>query len=99
MFDAGVAITFGPVDELNEADGLHEYVFAPPAVRAMLCPLQMVSSGDTNTFGDGFTLTVSCAVDEQPFELPVTVYVVVEEGLAMTLEPMDALSVEAGLHI
>lgn len=65
----------------------------------MLCPLQMVSSGDTNTLGDGFTVTVNCAVDEHPFEIPVTVYVVVVEGLATTLEPVDELSVEAGLHV
>ncbi len=95
----GFAITFGPVDVLSDAAGLHEYVLAPPAVRDMLCPLQMAALGETNTDGEGFTVTVNCVEDEHPFALPVTVYVVVAEGLAITLEPVDELNDEDGLHV
>lgn len=34
-----------------------------------------------------------------PEEVPVTVYVVVAEGSAFTIEPVDALNVAAGLHV
>ena len=73
MVVAGFAITFGPVDVFSDAAGLHEYELAPPAARATLCPLQMVSPGDMDITGEGFTVRINCAVDEQPFEFPVTV--------------------------
>jgi len=66
-------MTLGPVDVFNVAAGLHAYVFAPPAARAMFCPLQMVSPGVIEITGDGIMVRVDCAVAEQPFELPVTV--------------------------
>ena len=44
-------------------------------------------------------VTVTCAVDVQPKASPVTVYVVVADGVAVTLEPVDALSVADGLHV
>ena len=50
------------------------------------------------TTGTGFTVTVICAVDVHPFASPVTVYVVVEDGLAVTLAPVVALSDVDGLH-
>lgn len=59
----------------------------------------MVSSGETETAGKGFTTTVVCDEAVQPFaEVPVTMYVVVEVGFAMTLEPVDELSVADGLQ-
>lgn len=99
MVVLGLAITFGPVDVFNDADGLQVYALAPPAVKAILCPPQMVSSGVTKNVGDGFTVSVNWVVDEHPFALPVTVYVVVDVGLAVTLEPVVALSDAAGLHV
>jgi len=46
------------------------------------------------------TVTVTCAVAVQPLaSVPVTVYVVVEEGLAETLAPVVVLSPVAGDHV
>jgi hypothetical protein len=54
----GVAVALEPVEELSDADGLHEYVFAPEAESIALCPTQTVSLGETETAGNGFTITV-----------------------------------------
>lgn len=60
--------------------------------------MHIVAFGTVST-GNGFTAMVVCADAVQPLELlPVTVYVVVEEGNAVTLEPVDELSVDDGLH-
>ena len=40
------------------------------------------------TVGVGFTVTVTCAVDEQPEVVPVTVYVVVAAGETEMGEPL-----------
>jgi hypothetical protein len=45
------------------------------------------------------TVTVTCAVAVQPLAVPVTVYVIVEEGLAETLAPVVALRPVAGDHV
>ena len=45
-----------------------------------------------------FTVTVTCAVAVHPFVVPVTVYVVVEAGFAVTLEPVELLKEEDGDH-
>ena len=51
------------------------------------------------TTGKGFTVTVTVAVFTQPLLLvPVTVYVVVAAGLAVTDVPVDADRPVAGLH-
>ena len=73
VVDVGVAVTLEPMDELSDADGLHEYMFAPEAVRVEDCPVQMVDAGETLTTGSGLTVTVVCAVAVQPFRFPVTV--------------------------
>ena len=45
------------------------------------------------------TVTVPCPVEVQPLlSVPVTVYVIVEVGFAVTEEPVVALSAVAGLH-
>jgi hypothetical protein len=58
----------------------------------------MVSSGETVIEGEGLTVIVNCTVEEQPKENPVTVYVVLDVGLAVTLEPVDELNDDDGLH-
>lgn len=67
-------------------------------MRTTLSPLHIELLGETVTTGSGFTITVDCAVAVQPRRFPVTVYVVVEEGFAVTLEPVDELNVVDGLH-
>jgi hypothetical protein len=52
----------------------------------------------TVTTGRGLTVTVTCPVAVHPFDVPVTVYVVVEVGFAVTGEPVDALSPVDGVH-
>ena len=54
--------------------------------------------GDTVTTGTGFTVTVTCAVAVHPDASPVTVYVMVEAGLAVTEEPVFALNPVEGDH-
>ena len=47
--------------------------------------------------GNGFTFTVTCVDTVQPLlSVPVTVYVEVEVGFAVTVEPVVALSPVAG---
>ena len=49
---------------------------APLAVKLAVCPLQTLGEF-TLTVGFGLTVTVKAAVPVQPFNVPVTVYVVV----------------------
>jgi len=49
--------------------------------------------------GAGFTLTITVAVLLQPAVVPVTVYVTVPEGLAVTLVPVVADKPVAGAHV
>jgi hypothetical protein len=73
-------------------------VFAPFEVNVTDCPAQIAGGVFTVTTGNGFIVTVTCVVAVQPFASPVTVYVVVEVGLAVTEEPVVALNPVAGLH-
>jgi hypothetical protein len=52
----------------------------------------------TVTTGKGFMVTVDVALDVQVPTVPVTVYVVVIVGLAVTLAPVVALSPVDGVH-
>ncbi len=61
----------------------------------MELPIQIVPEF-TVTFGRGFTFTVTCAVFEQPPLVPVTMYVVVELGFAVTVAPVVPLNPVAG---
>jgi hypothetical protein len=74
-------------------------VFAPLAVSIEFCPVHKVTFGETVTTGTGFTVTVTCAVAVQPSASPVTVYVVVEAGVAVTVEPVVELNPVEGLHV
>ena len=99
MVAAGLAVTFEPVVELNAVAGLHVYVFAPLAESGVDCPMQMVGDGVTESTGSGLTVTVTWAVEVHPFTSPVTVYEVVDDGLALTLEPVVVFNAVEGLHV
>src|SRR5258706_15264028 len=59
----------------------------------------MVMLGESATTGMGFTVTVVCAEAEHPFaSVPITVYEIVEDGLAVTDEPAVELNAVAGLQ-
>ena len=89
-------MTLAPVVALNPVAGDHVYVEAPVAVSVVLEPLQMVAAG-TLMVGNGLTVTVTVVVPTQPAaEVPVTVYVVVVVGFAVTLAPVVALNPVAG---
>lgn len=95
-----MAVTVEPVVALNAVAGVQEYVEAPFAVSiAFCCPTQIAGGGVTVTRGKGFTVTVTCAVPEHPLlSVPVTVYVVVATGLAVTDAPVELLKVFDGLQ-
>ena len=97
VVEAGEAVTDEPVVELNPVAGLQVYELAPVAVSVVDCPAQM-DAGGTEMTGGGFTVTVTCAVAVHPFLVPVTVYVVVLVGVAVTLAPVVALNPVAGDH-
>lgn len=60
----------------------------------------MVWSAPALTVGMGLTVTVTTSVFTQPFAfVPVTVYVVVLAGDALTLAPEVALRPVAGDHV
>ena len=62
------------------------------------CPAQIVA-GETLITGGGFTVTVTCAVAVHPLLVPVTVYVVVVAGVAVTDEPVVLLKPVGGDHV
>ena len=95
----GVDVTEEPIVLLKSVAGLHKYVLAPFAVRVTDCPAQIAGGVLTVTTGIRLTVTVTCAVAVQPSASPVTVYVVVEVGLAVTEEPVVALNPVAGLQL
>ena len=78
---------------------LQVYVLAPLALRDTDCPMHTAAGVLTLTTGDGLIVTVDCAVAVQPFTSPVTVYVVVEEGLAVTDEPVVEFNAVDGLQL
>ena len=66
---------------------------------AVCCPTQIAGGGVTEITGREFTFTVTCVDAVQPLlSVPVTVYVEVEVGFAVTVEPVVALSPVAGDH-
>ena len=73
-------------------------MLAPDAVNVTDCPVHTAAGVFTVTTGSGLMVTVTCAVAEHPPDVPVTVYVVVDEGFAVTEEPVVELSPVAGLH-
>ena len=104
--DAGLAVTVAPVVALKPVAGLHVYVPPAPApdpVRLTELPLQNVvgPEGFIVIVGGGVTVTTMLAVagKQAPTAVPVTVYVVVDGGLATTEAPVVALNPVAGDHV
>ena len=58
----------------------------------------MVCAGVTDITGSTLTVMGIWAEDVHPFKSPVTVYVIEEEGLAITFEPVVELNAVEGLH-
>lgn len=97
----GVAVTGDPVEELKLVFGVHVYVVAPPPVRVVGLPEQMVAGPLIVKVGVAFTVTttVTGVEGEQPAAVPFNVYVVVTKGVAVTTAPVDALSVALGVQV
>jgi hypothetical protein len=70
---------------------------APDAVKVPDAPAQTVEEL-TVTVSAAFIVTVEVAVPVHPLVVPVTVYVVVAGGLAVTVAPVVALSPVDGVH-
>jgi len=84
------------------AEGVQVYVAAPLALIeiAALPAHKLAEAGVTEIVGLGFTVTVTERLDEQPLtSVPVTVYVVVTEGEAVTLAPVEELNAITGNHV
>ena len=92
-------MTDEPVVLLNPVEGLHVYEFAPDAVSAADCPIHIGAGVGTVITGAGLTVTVTCAVAVHPTLVPVTVYVVVLVGVAVTEVPAVLLSPVGGDHV
>lgn len=70
----GDAVTVAPVVALSPVEGDHEYVVAPLAVSVVEPPEQIAAdAGETLTFGEGVTVTVTDEVLLHPEAVPVTV--------------------------
>ena len=75
-------------------------MFAPFAVSVTEPPLHTAAGVLTVTTGSGLMVTVTCAVAVHPLaSVPVTVYEVVEDGFAVTEEPVDALRFVDGVQV
>ena len=95
-----MAVTSEPVVALRPVAGDQLYVNAPDACIVVDEPVQTLAlPGTAVTVGIPFTAIARVAVAEQPAALvPVTVYVVVTDGVTVTGEPVVADSPVAGLH-
>src|SRR2546430_2603275 len=83
--------------DVNAEGPAHEYVIAPFAVKVDVCPEQiLVGLATIVIVGFGDILIVTVVVPEHAPLVPVSVYVVVTEGLALTLAPVVALNPVAG---
>ena len=72
-------------------------MFAPDATSVSETPLQIVVAlGITVTTGAELTFTVAVVVSEHAPVVPITVYIVVPEGLAMTVFPVVVFNPVAG---
>ena len=96
----GVAVTVAPVEAERAVDGAHVYVVAPLAVIVPELPVQIVSPVAMFVVGIGLTVTVRvCVFTHELLLVPVTVYVVVTVGEAVTVVPVVADSPVEGFHV
>jgi hypothetical protein len=65
----------------------------------LLLPAQTVGSEESVPVGPSITFTVTVVDDEQPPVVPVTVYIVVAVGYAITVAPVVIERLSAGLHV
>ena len=91
----GFASTVAPVVAESPSGGDQLYEFAPAAVSVAANPSQIMEELTVIT-GIGLTVTTDVAVFEHPEAIPVTVYVVVVEGLAVTVAPLVADNPDGG---
>ena len=92
-----------PVMVLTVATAVAEEVHTPPEVvlvNVVVEPTQVLAVPPIEArTGNALTVTVTWSVFTQPFEsVPVTVYVVVVVGFAVTLPVFVALNPVEGLH-
>jgi hypothetical protein len=74
-------------------------MFAPDALSVTGEPVHTGLLLEAKTAGDGITVTIIVAEAVHPFtSVAVTVYVVVESGVAITVVPVVALKPVAGLQ-
>jgi hypothetical protein len=101
VVDEGEAETVLVLVELNPEAGLQIYVVAPDAVNIDELPLQIVCDvAETVTLGTGFTVTLAIAVSIHPAAfVPVTVYVDVDAGVAVTEAEVVELKPAAGFQV
>ena len=84
----GVTVLLAPLP--NPPDQL--YVFAPLAVNTDVAPLHIAAGlAEAVTVGNGLTVTLTVAVPEHPALVPVTVYVVVLDGVTVIELPEPKL--------
>jgi hypothetical protein len=99
VFVVGFAVTVEPVELLSDEDGDHEYEVAPLAVNVVGKPLQIAVFGETVN-ATVVTLTVPWTVDVHPLaSVPVTVYVMVVVGFAVTVAPVAELKFVEGFQV
>lgn len=93
VVEAGASVTGDPLSE----PGIQPYVDAPLPVSITASPWQIVAfDAEAVTVGKLLTVTVTVAVAEHPGPLsPVTVYVVVDDGLTTTDDPLML----PGIHV
>ena len=93
-------VTPAPVVALKPVAGAQVKVEAPVAVMEVLAPKQMVEDPAV-TVGTGIAWTVmSCvAVPVHPAVVPLTVYVIVEAALLLTVEPVVVFRAVDGAHV
>jgi hypothetical protein len=100
MVAEGLAVTLEPDVELSALFGDQEYVVAPEAFNVVEPPAQIVGEvADAVTVGVIFTVKTTVCVTLHPAVVPVTEYVSVVAGSAVTTEPVVALRPVAGVHV
>lgn len=99
----GLAVTVAPVLALSAVFGVQVYVEAPDAFSEVFPPEQIVGEPALATnVGVAFTVTTSVLVPlagQPAADVPFSVYVMVVEGFAVTLAPVDALILVFGVQV